>query len=128
MKIGYARVSTEDQKLDLQIQALKKQGCKRIYTDHGVSGRDFERAGLDAGLLAADKALDFGRRALGGLQGVGGRPRVEAGGDVLLALLAPPPPGAAPSPSSWRDPRPAPSPSAPGPRHPARNGSCASHR
>ena len=40
----------------------------------------------------------------------------------------PPPPGAAPSPSSCRDPRPALSPSAPGPRHPARNGSCASHR
>tara|TARA_Y100000815_G_C13270813_1_gene472959 strand:+ start:409 stop:990 length:582 start_codon:yes stop_codon:yes gene_type:complete len=59
MKIGYARVSTEDQKLDLQIQALKKQGCKRIYTDHGVSGRDFERAGLDEalGMLKAGDTL-----------------------------------------------------------------------
>lgn len=48
MNIGYARVSTEDQKLDLQVQALKEGGCTKIYSDHGVSGRDFHRPGLDA--------------------------------------------------------------------------------
>jgi DNA invertase Pin-like site-specific DNA recombinase len=48
MNIGYARVSTEDQKLDLQIQALKQRGCTKIYSDHGVSGQDFHRPGLDA--------------------------------------------------------------------------------
>jgi DNA invertase Pin-like site-specific DNA recombinase len=33
MKIGYARVSTRDQNLDLQIDALKKEGCNKIYTE-----------------------------------------------------------------------------------------------
>jgi len=33
MKIGYARVSTGDQSMDLQLQALKKAGCRRIYQE-----------------------------------------------------------------------------------------------
>jgi DNA invertase Pin-like site-specific DNA recombinase len=33
MKYGYARVSTDDQKADLQIAALKKAGCRHIFTD-----------------------------------------------------------------------------------------------
>jgi len=37
MKIGYARVSTQEQNLDLQIDALKKAGCKKIYKEQ-VSG------------------------------------------------------------------------------------------
>lgn len=48
MNIGYARVSTEDQKLDLQVQALRDRGCTQIYSDHGISGQDFHRPGLDA--------------------------------------------------------------------------------
>lgn len=47
MKIGYARVSTEDQKLDLQIQALEKEGCSTIFSDHGISGHASVRLGLD---------------------------------------------------------------------------------
>jgi DNA invertase Pin-like site-specific DNA recombinase len=38
MKIGYARVSTEEQNLDLQIDALTEAGCDRIITDQAQSG------------------------------------------------------------------------------------------
>lgn len=46
MKIGYARVSTFDQNLDLQIDALNEAGCERIFTDKS-SGKNRERPGLD---------------------------------------------------------------------------------
>jgi len=50
MKIGYARVSTDEQHLDLQIAALKAHGCDVIYTDQGVSGARFDRPGLNNAL------------------------------------------------------------------------------
>jgi DNA invertase Pin-like site-specific DNA recombinase len=50
MIVGYARVSTDEQKLDLQIQALEELGCNIIFKDQGKSGRNFDRAGLDAAL------------------------------------------------------------------------------
>lgn len=50
MIIGYARVSTGEQRLDLQLRALESAGCSRIYTDHGQSGSSFERDGLEAAL------------------------------------------------------------------------------
>jgi len=50
--IGYARVSTEDQSLALQIQALRRAGCDKIYSDQGVSGALHSRRGLDRALHA----------------------------------------------------------------------------
>lgn len=42
MLIGYARVSTQDQNLDLQKEALTKAGCQKIFVDK-VSGSREER-------------------------------------------------------------------------------------
>ena len=51
MLIGYARVSTSDQRQDLQQDALRGAGCERIFTD-SVSGAKTERLGLTAALDA----------------------------------------------------------------------------
>jgi predicted site-specific integrase-resolvase len=44
--VGYARVSTEEQNLDLQINALKAAGCDIIFTDQ-ISGATHFRPGLN---------------------------------------------------------------------------------
>src|SRR5690554_5056504 len=44
MIIGYARVSTLDQNLELQRDALEKAGCERVFEDH-ISGASSERPG-----------------------------------------------------------------------------------
>ena len=49
MLIGYARVSTDDQHLDLQLSALRGAGCKRIYDDR-KSGAGLDRPGLSQAL------------------------------------------------------------------------------
>ena len=54
MLIGYARVSTHDQTLNLQRDALEKAGCNKIFTDT-ASGAKAERKGLD-------EALDYVRK------------------------------------------------------------------
>lgn len=45
MKIGYARVSTEEQNLDMQLTALRKAGCKKIFQEK-ISGTKWERPEL----------------------------------------------------------------------------------
>jgi DNA invertase Pin-like site-specific DNA recombinase len=49
MLIGYARVSTQDQTLALQKDALEKLGCNKIFTDT-ASGAKAERIGLEEAL------------------------------------------------------------------------------
>jgi DNA invertase Pin-like site-specific DNA recombinase len=49
MLIGYARISTHEQTLDLQKDALQKVGCEQIFTDT-VSGSKSERKGLTEAL------------------------------------------------------------------------------
>lgn len=51
MKIGYARVSTDDQTLDLQLDALKRVGCREIYREH-ASGKTATRPELEACIKA----------------------------------------------------------------------------
>jgi DNA invertase Pin-like site-specific DNA recombinase len=49
MRIGYARVSTQDQHLVAQTDALRQAGCEKVYTDQ-LSGASRERPGLSQAL------------------------------------------------------------------------------
>jgi DNA invertase Pin-like site-specific DNA recombinase len=53
LKIGYARVSTGLQNLNLQEDQLNQYGCEKIFSDH-ISGSKSKRPGLD-------KAIEFAR-------------------------------------------------------------------
>ncbi|MEL6467789.1 MAG: recombinase family protein [Pseudomonadota bacterium] len=67
-RIGYARVSTKDQKLRMQLDGLRDVGCAPIFKDHGVSGTKASRAGLDAMLemlRAGDTVVVFKLDRLG---------------------------------------------------------------
>lgn len=55
MKIGYCRVSTDDQNPDMQLTALKRAGCKKIFTDK-ATGAHVKRPELEKCL----KALNIG--------------------------------------------------------------------
>jgi predicted site-specific integrase-resolvase len=49
MLVGYARVSTVDQNLDLQLSALREVGCEKLYQDQ-ISGTKINRPGLSMAL------------------------------------------------------------------------------
>lgn len=51
MKIGYARVSREDQNPQYQHDALTAAGCVQVFEDR-ISGAEFSRSGLDQALAA----------------------------------------------------------------------------
>uniref|UniRef100_UPI0030DDC3A1 recombinase family protein n=1 Tax=Pseudomonas sp. EL_65y_Pfl1_R83 TaxID=3088697 RepID=UPI0030DDC3A1 len=40
MRVGYARVSTSDQNPDLQLDALRRAGCERVFTEKASGARD----------------------------------------------------------------------------------------
>ena len=52
MNIGYCRVSTQDQNLELQLDELKKAGCEKIFQDV-ASGSKYEREGLQDAIAFA---------------------------------------------------------------------------
>lgn len=54
LKVGYARVSTDEQDLTAQRNGLAEFGVdpKRIYVDHGLTGRNADREGLRQALAA----------------------------------------------------------------------------
>jgi hypothetical protein len=73
MRIGYARVSTDDQTLDLQRDALERAKCRQIYEEH-ASGKTTIRSELHACLKSLRKGdalvvwrLDRFGRSLGDL-------------------------------------------------------------
>jgi DNA invertase Pin-like site-specific DNA recombinase len=57
MKVGYARVSTEEQSLALQIDALQRAGCLKVYREEAISGATIRRPALDR-MLAETKPGD----------------------------------------------------------------------
>jgi DNA invertase Pin-like site-specific DNA recombinase len=48
--IGYARISTKEQRIDLQLDNLAKAGAEKIFQDVGISGSVTSRPGLNAAL------------------------------------------------------------------------------
>ena len=108
--IAYARVSSETQRLDMQLDALNAAGADRIFEDQGVSGTLAHRPGLDAALdylregdvflvYRLDRLSRSTRNTLSllhdlGQRGIGFRSLSEAldttgpMGKVLLALTA----------------------------------------
>lgn len=58
MLIGYARVSTNDQDVRMQIDALTAAGCEKFYTDQGVSGAAVIKPQLAAALEYARPEVD----------------------------------------------------------------------
>jgi DNA invertase Pin-like site-specific DNA recombinase len=58
MQYGYARVSSVDQNADMQLKALQRAGCEKIFKDQAISGATAKRPGL----IRCLKALQNGDR------------------------------------------------------------------
>jgi Resolvase, N terminal domain len=69
MIVGYSRVSTTEQNLDLQLDALKRAGCEKIIEDT-VSGGKVQRLGIER---VHDALRSGDMLAVGGSTGWGGR-------------------------------------------------------
>src|ERR1700749_2961823 len=59
MRIGYARVSTSDQTLAMQRDALKEAKCGKVFADQGVSGIATSHPGLDRAMKVLKKGDTF---------------------------------------------------------------------
>ena len=57
--IGYARVSTSDQCINLQLDALEKAECDHVFRDNGVSAKIRKRPGFMAAMNALDSGDQF---------------------------------------------------------------------
>src|SRR3546814_20546630 len=65
MRVGYARVSTSDQNPELQLDALRRAGCERVFTEKASGARDdrHEMARLLEDVLRAGDTLVVGKLA-----------------------------------------------------------------
>jgi DNA invertase Pin-like site-specific DNA recombinase len=52
MLIGYARISTDEQNLAMQLDALQLAGCQRVFRDEGISGAATDRRALNDAVSA----------------------------------------------------------------------------
>ena len=91
MKIGYMRVSTDEQNMNLQKDALTAAGCDRIFSDAGISGSTTKREGLDEALQLVGEGdqliiwkLDRLGRSVSHLSGLFAEIEAKGGGVVSL--------------------------------------------
>lgn len=78
MLIGYVRISTDDQLLDLQRDAMAKAGCERVFEDT-ASGAKADRIGLAALLANLRRGDTVVWSWLSGIAGLPSGPPLQAG-------------------------------------------------
>ena len=59
LKIGYARVSTEDQELALQLQALEREGCDKVFTEKVSGSANSKQNQLEIALMNVRRGDTF---------------------------------------------------------------------
>ena len=92
MLIGFARVSTPDQNLELQREALTKAGCQKVFEDQ-ISGTRADRSGLakaqemlrEVGTLVVWKLDRLGRSVKQLVDLVGELPHAKNGRGVYIS-------------------------------------------